>query len=270
MPVNSFERIQFCCDDIVLASKEYSDLFGREADWFGDYKLINNHECVVDSGKVAHFYLQNTCIELITTPLRQLRNGLYSIVFGLGGVASNNAFASNLSEYQYQYIDADGQHIIENHLAHFSHTLERYGVSLVAQNTSRRRYNLNDSSISRVDHLVLSAKSYESVLQRFGDAGLGMRLVLDKEVPKLGGRMMIFRCGKVNLEVMISSKSAPKADFFWGIAYETRDIDGCHGRLELLDISVSETRKGKRKDTRVATLKANDLGVPTLLVELTA
>ena len=56
-------------------------------------------------------------------------------------------------------------------------------------------------------------------------------------------------------------------DRFWGLAWKTKDIESTCERLSQNNINVSEVRKGRKKDTLVATVKFDEIKIPTLLVE---
>lgn len=125
---------------------------------------------------------------------------------------------------------------------------------------------LTATGISGVDHLVLMTRNADDCIRLFGEE-LGMRLALDQLVPEWGGRMLFFRCGKMTLEVIHNLEEPPEQDQFWGITYLCPDLDFTLQQLAERGVAHSETRKGRKPGTRVATVKSHNLGIPTLLIE---
>jgi hypothetical protein len=164
------------------------------------------------------------------------------------------------------YSDPDGGLFSESQLCFERKNHEEFFVTVL--NVASSLPNLEGShDINRVDHLVLNSHDADACISRFGEAGFGMRLALDKNVPEWGGRMLFFRCGKLTLEVIVPSKETGKADLFWGIAYQAVDIDLCTERFKHNDIEFSAVRNGRKPNTLVSTIKSHTLGIPTLLVQ---
>jgi predicted enzyme related to lactoylglutathione lyase len=123
-----------------------------------------------------------------------------------------------------------------------------------------------DKTGLKVDHLVLHTANAEACINVF-EKRLGLRLALDKDVPKWGGRMLFFRSGKLTLEVIEPRENKPEQDYFWGIAYQCADIDELTARLKDQHVAVSSVRDGRKPNTKVATVKSHHLDIPTLLVQ---
>jgi hypothetical protein len=115
-----------------------------------------------------------------------------------------------------------------------------------------------------VDHLVLRTDRADACIALFRDR-LGIRLALDQTVEAWGGRMLFFRTGKMTLEVIEGADN--DGNCFWGIAYQHPDLDAWHGELVARGVTCSDIRDGRKRGTRVATVKSHSLGLPTLLVE---
>ena len=116
----------------------------------------------------------------------------------------------------------------------------------------------------RVDHLVLRTADADACIELFATQ-LGIRLALDKTIPEWGGRMLFFRAGKLTLEVIAADKVEQSA--FWGIAYQCPDLEATAEALSARGVAVTEVREGRKPGTRVATVKSQCLGLPTLLIE---
>jgi catechol 2,3-dioxygenase-like lactoylglutathione lyase family enzyme len=115
-----------------------------------------------------------------------------------------------------------------------------------------------------VDHLVLRTRDADACVELFGER-LGIRLALDRTVPEWGGRMLFFRSGGMTLEV-IASPDFDQQDCFWGIAYQTPDIDRAWQRMTRAGVELSAVRAGRKPGTRVATISSHHSGIPALLV----
>jgi len=119
--------------------------------------------------------------------------------------------------------------------------------------------------VSQIDHVVVETKDANGVVDLFGRR-LGIRLALRKNVPAWGGEMLFFRTNHMSIEVIANAKN-PEIDSLWGIALRCDDINSVHGRLSHAGVSVSEIRDGRKKGTRVATIKDHVMGIGTLLIE---
>ena len=121
------------------------------------------------------------------------------------------------------------------------------------------------NGIYAVDHLVLQSRDADDCIRLFAN-DLGMRLALDQDVPEWGGRMLFFRMGKMTLEVIHNLDEPPQRDFFWGITYLCHNLDDTLAALDARGIAHSPARSGRKPGTRVATVKRQCLGLPTLLI----
>ena len=119
-----------------------------------------------------------------------------------------------------------------------------------------------------IDHVVVRCADAARAIALWRDR-LGLRLALDREFPQRGLRMLFFRSGGVTLEFVsaIGEGDAQAGDALDGIAYRTRDAEGCRARLAAAGFDVSEVRPGNKAGTRVATVRSGTGGVPTLIIE---
>ncbi len=116
-----------------------------------------------------------------------------------------------------------------------------------------------------VDHVVLRTSDADACIELYRDR-LGIRLALDQTVPEWGGRMLFFRVGKLNLEILASDEHKGP-DMLWGIAFQCPDIDAESRRLAAAGVELSSIRDGRKPGTRVATIRSHHMNIPTLLVE---
>lgn len=131
----------------------------------------------------------------------------------------------------------------------------------------RREGVAEEEAISAVDHLVIMTADAEAVKVLLGDR-LGIRLALDHSKPEWGVRQLFFRLGGVTLEVVepLDKAKAPKATFFWGLAWRVGSVGTVRDRLLREGAGVSELRVGRKKGTEVATIRKPTNDVPVLLV----
>ncbi len=117
-----------------------------------------------------------------------------------------------------------------------------------------------------VDHVVIQSTDAEATRELYQDQ-FGLRLALDKVFESRKMRILFFRISGVTLEVSGSLGSEePSGDRLWGLAYRVRDIDASRSRLTASGFDVSEVRDGMKPGTRVATVRRETHGVPTLLI----
>ena len=122
----------------------------------------------------------------------------------------------------------------------------------------------NENNLFALDHLVLTTNKSDDLIDLY-EKELGIRLALDQFVEKWGGRMLFFRTGQATIEVI--DNKVEGNDQFWGLAWKTKDIRKKREYLVENGFKVSDVKDGRKKDTLVATVKFDDIKIPTLLVE---
>ena len=122
----------------------------------------------------------------------------------------------------------------------------------------------NDSNLFALDHLVLTTNKSDALINLY-EKELGIRLALDQFVEKWGGRMLFFRTGHATIEVI--DNNVEGNDQFWGLAWKTLDIRKKREYLVENGFNVTDVKDGRKKDTLVATVKFDEIKIPTLLVE---
>jgi len=121
-----------------------------------------------------------------------------------------------------------------------------------------------------IDHVVINTPDPERAVALWRDR-LGVRLALDREFPHRGLRMLFFRSHGVTLEfVSPIGARGDGDDLLNGIAYRVTDVSAVRERLLAAGLDVSEVRQGNKQGTRVATVRSETEGVPTLLIEALA
>jgi len=122
----------------------------------------------------------------------------------------------------------------------------------------------NENNLFALDHLVLTTNKSDNLIDLY-EKELGIRLALDQFVEKWGGRMLFFRTGQATIEVI--DNKVEGNDQFWGLAWKTKDIRKKREYLIENGFNVSDVKDGRKKDTLVATVKFDEVKIPTLLVE---
>ena len=125
-------------------------------------------------------------------------------------------------------------------------------------------YRTNENNLFALDHLVLTTNKSDALINLY-EKELGIRLALDQFVEKWGGRMLFFRTGQATIEVI--DNKVEGNDQFWGLAWKTKDIRKKREYLIENGFNVSDVKDGRKKDTLVATVKFDEVKIPTLLVE---
>ena len=123
---------------------------------------------------------------------------------------------------------------------------------------------INKNNLFALDHLVLTTNKSDDLINLY-EKELGIRLALDQFVEKWGGRMLFFRTGQATIEVI--DNKVEGNDQFWGLAWKTKDIRKKREYLIENGFNVSDVKDGRKKDTLVATVKFDEVKIPTLLVE---
>ena len=123
---------------------------------------------------------------------------------------------------------------------------------------------INKNNLFALDHLVLTTNKSDDLINLY-EKELGIRLALDQFVEKWGGRMLFFRTGQATIEVI--DNKVEGNDQFWGLAWKTKDIRKKREYLIENGFNVSDVKDGRKKDTLVATVKFDEIKIPTLLVE---
>ncbi|WP_299975752.1 VOC family protein [uncultured Pseudoteredinibacter sp.] len=280
---SAIDRIMIAVNDLENGVSSYRALLGRyESELGQDNKL---------GIRYARFRLLNSTLELIAklpeegsaNPLsRLLSKRLESYGEGIMAIALRSekmAASRNLLDEQggsYTQINADSYLAGEQMLISESAGFMDLGIFIVECPDKLRlplakaRAGINPASlIDDVDHIVLNSSDGDG-LKSYLAEGLGLSMRLDQSRPEWGARQLFFRVGANILEVMefLDEKQKAEHDHFWGIAFSVPDLDSCLERLAEDSVKVSNSRKGRKAGTKVATVKSSHCGIATLLISL--
>ena len=122
-----------------------------------------------------------------------------------------------------------------------------------------------------IDHVVVFTPSPARAIALWRDR-LGLRLAFDREFAERKVRLMFFRSGGLTFEFACGLPAADDADGpdrFYGVSYRVPDLAARREALLAAGFDVSEIRPGNKTGTRVASVRSDTAGVPTLLLEET-
>lgn len=260
--IDAISRIRIAVPNLEQGIAEYSQLLQQQSVWHG---VIKGPALEVDA---SWFVLANTLLELYHAPeIDKAR------ITGLV-LRCNDANALDLPAEQTSVHYCRGDESVVAPWWKLDSRQAR-GLDVFVEQGELQQALLVDvdqpesatQSIDRVDHVVLYTADADDCIGLFGEKGLGIRLALDQTVPEWGGRMVFFRTGKLTLEIIAPDKGLPGEDYFWGIAYQSADLNELHSDLTTAGVQLSPVRKGRKPDTLVASVKSHDMGIPTLMVE---
>ena len=118
-----------------------------------------------------------------------------------------------------------------------------------------------------LDHVVMSSRSRDGALALFG-AVLGFDFRLDHRLSLPAGgevQQLFFRGAGAIVEVLVDDADGP-AISLWGLAWTSADIDRSHTRLAAAGVELSPIRAGRKRGTRVFTIRGADFVVPTIVI----
>ncbi|MBB6523074.1 VOC family protein [Pseudoteredinibacter isoporae] len=278
--LNAIDRVMLAVQSVESAREAYCEVLGREPSEEGTDARLGVAYC--------RFRLFSSCIELLSpldnydgdSPL--FKRAQWQLAHHGEGIMAI-AFATQqlddcLAVFEEQklgvkVLDADGYlknsrmiQLQEDHCMGLGllvvETEDRLSLPFAKPSTESGHGLIDD-----VDHIVLNTRDSDTLKHCFSEQ-LGLALRLDQSREEWGVRQLFYRVGANILEVMefLSEEQKAKADYFWGIALAVPRLDPCLERLRETGIAVSNARKGRKKHTRVATLKSHDCGAATLLI----
>ena len=261
--INSLDRISVATSDLERSKKTFNDFFDSSPAFEVEEKNIGYKSLI--------YNFENTRLELISH-LGSKENSEFSNFFidnpngGLFGFSlrcENKEIFEKMKVSPFVEIEETTE---ENKITYQTNNLKqskKFKLSLNHYDSPLPNKNI-DSDLFALDHLVVKTNSGDNLVNLYKEK-LGIRLALDQMVEEWGGRMLFFRTGHATIEVI--DNKVPGEDNFWGLAWKTKNIEKTCERLAEKNLNVSEVRKGRKKDTLVATVKFDEIKIPTLLVE---
>jgi len=118
-----------------------------------------------------------------------------------------------------------------------------------------------------IDHVVVQTGDADAAIALWRDR-LGIRLALDRAFPDLGMRLVFLRSAGTTIELACPLAGTPmESDRLYGVSFAVADLAVTRARLIAAGLDVSDIRPGRKRGTRVATVRSAPCGIPTLLVE---
>ncbi len=125
------------------------------------------------------------------------------------------------------------------------------------------------SDLTGLDHLVFTCDNRDVAVALFaGTFDLDFRL--DQPIGQ-DARQLFFRRGDLIVEVVAAPR--PAADpvpsspvSLWGVAWRSVDVDATHARLTAAGLDLSEIRVGRKKGTRIFTVRHRELASRTVVI----
>ena len=127
--------------------------------------------------------------------------------------------------------------------------------------------HFSKDSVQNLDHLVIMTSRVEEVKSLLADK-VELRLALDHTRPDYGARQLFFRFDNhKTIEVAQPLKGGAVETAFWGLAWRVADIAKTHARLSASGaFNISEVRTGRKKGTKVFTVRDAPSAIPTLVI----
>ncbi len=249
--IKSLDRITYLASSLEKAEKTFSSFFDLKP----SKRVISaekNYESLI-------YIFENMCFEVIEKDDLSEKNKLYGFSLLSDDLSSIDiSIISEKNNRQEEFEDKVQlvKSIDIKQSPDFQLLVNEY------ENLDMDRANKNN--LFALDHLVLTTNKSDDLIDLY-EKELGIRLALDQFVEKWGGRMLFFRTGQATIEVI--DNKVEGNDQFWGLAWKTKDIRKKREYLVENGFKVSDVKDGRKKDTLVATVKFDEIKIPTLLVE---
>ena len=276
--LESVDHLIIAVEDLDEASANYELIIGNPPVWKGEHKEFGTINTL--------FNFQNTYLELLAAKgegigadlvkhtLANTGEGLNGIVFGTSDI---NQFRNTLKKSSFNLADPSlgegvnsdtgekrtwvNQFLVpELSRGLFSFVIEHTGGELPLAE------KVDDSSVHRLDHVVISTNDAEGFIRTYKDI-FEIRLALDKFEEHWQKRMLFFRLNKTTIEVIEEQNDNEPKDILWGLAWNVKDIEAARKRLISHGVDVTQIKKGVKEGTFVMTVKSNVQNVPTLFIQ---
>lgn len=276
---DAIDHVIIAVRDLDAAARDYSSLLGRQPFWRGQHPRLGTANVL--------FALENTSVELlaaagpgpVSTRLQDRLDGLGEGLFALAfATADARACADRLRSRQFEAsapIAGEGHAVNGDAVRRWQSVYlpeeQTRGTPLFAiereePETVPQSSEVPPDTVSRLDHIVLLSPDADACIALYRD-GFGLRLALDRTFEERGVRLLFFRVGGTTLEVGSALAGKPEAtDRLWGLAYGVENIDQARNRLSADGFEVSEVHPGRKRGTRVCTVRSATHGVATLLI----
>jgi catechol 2,3-dioxygenase-like lactoylglutathione lyase family enzyme len=284
--LESLDHVIVVTRDVDAAARSTARLLGRPPTWRGEHPALGTAN--------ALFRLPNTYLELLgpgpegapwlEKRLAEEGEGVFGLAFGTADAAACAAELAANGLHPQAPAPGLGRDVESGAFREWTNvhlpTTDTRGLLLFAIEHRSPADMLplapalgdERAAVCGLDHVVVNTDDPDAAGTLYGE-GLGLRLALDRSFEQWGVRLQFFRVGGVTVEVAARLDPEPRPDGtppldrFFGLTWQVPDADAAHARLAELSFDVSEVRAGRKKGTRVFTVRDAPCAVPTLMIE---
>ena len=276
--INKLDHLIVSVKNIVEAEKNYSKLFGTNPVWRGEHKELGTINSIFNFNNTYFELLaangEGLGAQLVTKTIEENGEGLTGIVLGTEDLEnSKNQLLKKGFDFgsvsQGEGIDFDSEKIRRWKNLFLPDKLTRGLFTFLIEHTEGELpepESLQTSSVHKLDHVVINTNDPDGFIDVYQNI-YGLRLALDQTVEKWGGRMLFFRLNHTTIEVIGKNDDNETQDKLWGLAWDVKDLEATHKRLEKEGFEITPLKEGRKPNTLVATVKSNTHNIPTLLIE---
>lgn len=274
--IQSLDHLVVLTHDLDAAEKSYAHILGLAPSW----------RSRAAGGKTLAFTTGNTTLELLAPDPSDTRHaalaatlasegeGLASLCFRTTNVERMHRRLQRLgldpdtisaasSKDEMTGAELNWRRTRSNRDA--CHGIRAFFLELLGERPQSQR--AGEGAVAGLDHVVVATQQPDRAAALFG-ARFGLDMRLDITSQDWGSRLMFFRCGDVIIEIAHGLRQVDLAprDQLYGLTWRSDDLDAAHKRIEDAGVNVSPIRIGRKKNTRVFTVKSGTCNVPTLFI----
>tara|TARA_B100000900_G_scaffold412163_1_gene433382 strand:+ start:1503 stop:2348 length:846 start_codon:yes stop_codon:yes gene_type:complete len=276
--INKLDHLIVSVRNIAEAEKNYSKLFGTNPVWRGEHKELGTINSIFNFNNTYFELLaangEGLGAQLVTKTIEENGEGLTGIVLGTEDLEnSKNQLLKKGFDFgsvsQGEGLDFDSGKIRRWKNLFLPDKLTRGLFTFLIEHTEGELpepESLPTSSVHKLDHVVINTNDPDGFIDVYQNI-YGLRLALDQTVEKWGGRMLFFRLNHTTIEVIGKNDDNETQDKLWGLAWDVKDLEATHKRLEKEGFEITPLKEGRKPNTLVATVKSNTHNIPTLLIE---
>ena len=276
--INKLDHLIVSVKNIAEAEKNYSKLFGTNPVWRGEHKELGTINSIFNFNNTYFELLaangEGLGAQLVTKTIEENGEGLTGIVLGTEDLEnSKNQLLKKGFDFgsvaQGEGLDFDSGKIRRWKNLFLPDKLTRGLFTFIIEHTEGELpepESLPTSSVHKLDHVVINTNDPDGFIDVYQNI-YGLRLALDQTVEKWGGRMLFFRLNHTTIEVIGKNDDNETQDKLWGLAWDVKDLEATHKRLEKEGFEITPLKEGRKPNTLVTTVKSNTHNIPTLLIE---
>jgi len=274
----SLDHLIIAVEDLEKATHNYQLIMGTPPVWTGAHKSLGTSN--------ALFNFQNTYLELLSPTgeglgadlinhyLEDTGEGLIGMVFATKDINGAHQYLQNHGFTIGEPTDGEGINFADQKLRRWKNLflppdLTRGIFSFVIEHTHGylpQSKEKKESEPYKLDHVVINTNDADGFIGIYKDV-FNLRLALDKNIEHWQKRMLFFRLNQTTIEVIEQEDDLPPKDKMWGLAWEIKNLEKAHKRLEDAGVEVTPIQKGVKEKTLVATVKSHTQNVPTLFIQ---